>query len=105
MNIYLRKIFKYLTNHYEGKRFLESRLWEQKTAYLKPHSIEDPPCMWAWCALNLPSWVKYSHIDMAWKFGEWGVGPTIISSSVRTIQNYKVRSKIAHWNVQNGMSI
>ncbi|GBM10522.1 hypothetical protein AVEN_109319-1 [Araneus ventricosus] len=41
-----------------GRRFLGS----------KPYSTEDPPCVSAWRALHLTSWVKCSPTGVEWKF-------------------------------------
>ncbi|GBM26864.1 Tolloid-like protein 1 [Araneus ventricosus] len=48
---------------------------------LKIDSIKHPPCMWAWCMLNLPSLVKHPPAGMVRKFGERVLARVSSSSS------------------------
>ncbi|GBN75703.1 hypothetical protein AVEN_28060-1 [Araneus ventricosus] len=45
----------------------------------EPDSIEDPLCMWTWCTLVLPSWLKRPPAGVARKFREGE--PAQVSSS------------------------
>ncbi|GBL80559.1 hypothetical protein AVEN_225252-1 [Araneus ventricosus] len=49
----------------------------------KPDSTEDLPSVWAWCTLNLMSWVKHPPEGAVQKFGERFPTQVLASSSDR----------------------
>ncbi|GBM41090.1 hypothetical protein AVEN_28861-1 [Araneus ventricosus] len=49
---------------------VRSRFRGRRVPGLKPNSTKDPPCMCAWCTLNLPSWIKRLSVGVVRKFGE-----------------------------------
>ncbi|GBM21238.1 hypothetical protein AVEN_265833-1 [Araneus ventricosus] len=51
-----------------GGLVVRPRLRSRKIPHAKPESTDDPPCLWAWCRLNL-TWVEDPPADMAQKFG------------------------------------
>ncbi|GBN35686.1 hypothetical protein AVEN_236260-1 [Araneus ventricosus] len=48
---------------------VRSRLWGRRAVGSKPDSAEYPSCMWAWCTLNLTSWVKRPPAVVVQNFG------------------------------------
>ncbi|GBL97190.1 hypothetical protein AVEN_144624-1 [Araneus ventricosus] len=38
---------------------VRSELRDRRVPDWTSHSTDDPSCMWAWCTLNLRSWIKH----------------------------------------------
>ncbi|GBM18182.1 hypothetical protein AVEN_151722-1 [Araneus ventricosus] len=59
----------------------------------KPDSIEDPPCIWAWCTLNPTPWVNRPPTGMVQKYPHW---PSLSKKGVRPEEDQWGESRQQH---------
>ncbi|GBM36545.1 hypothetical protein AVEN_65078-1 [Araneus ventricosus] len=69
----------------EGPPWPSGKIWELEAPVSKPDSIEYPPCLGAWCTLNL-TWVKRTPAGVVQKYPHW---PGLPKKGVRLGKNLR----------------
>ncbi|GBM91473.1 hypothetical protein AVEN_229749-1 [Araneus ventricosus] len=79
-----------------GGLVVRSRLRSRMAKTRNPHPTEDPPCLWAWCTVNM-TWVKRPPAGVAQKYPHW---PGLPKKGVRPVEDQRGD---LHQHVEDGI--